>query len=64
MAAGKVAKLVRQHRTELLHTEGFHQRQADHQIIAIPAEYAQAWRLYHAGVEVVGNQYAVKARRL
>ena len=64
MAAGKVAKLVRQHRTELLLAEGFHQRQADHQIIAIPTEYAEPGCLHHAGVEVVGNQYTMKTRRL
>ncbi len=54
---------MRQHLAELVGTQRRHQRQADDQVAARPAEHAQARHLRHRGVVVVGDQYAVRPRR-
>ncbi|WP_395691762.1 hypothetical protein [Piscinibacter sp.] len=56
--AAQVAELVRDHRTELARRQAHHQRQAEHEVVAVPAQQAQARLLPHRGVELACDQGA------
>src|SRR4029079_13393419 len=63
MLAGEMAELMRDYGSEFLDTEGLHERQPEHQVIARPAEYAEARMLHDGGIEVVCDEHRPRSRR-
>ena len=61
MLSGQVPELVRQQGLELLGRQCLHLREAEEQVVAVPAERPEAGNLSQRGVAVLGQQHAVQA---
>jgi hypothetical protein len=60
VVAGEVGELMRQDRLELCGRQPFQQRQAEAQVILVPAQRPQSRYLHHRGIELPVQEHLVK----